>query len=175
MAEVYRVYVLQNQKGRRYIGFSEDVVVRIKQHNSGMTTATRGRGPWKLVWQSDRLEHRDARRLELDLKRQKGGNGFYQLTGLTKPQDRSPPRRGSPRNQFFVRGSPLNQITCRMHGRAQSSTPLIRARKRFQSSSVVERSAVNRLVVGSNPTSGAVTSSLPAAYAMILLSLEAVL
>jgi len=84
MPGVYRVYVLQNSKGRRYIGLSEDVAVRVRQHNSGITTSTRRRGPWKLLWQSDQLELSDARRLELDLKRQKGGNGFYQLTGLRK-------------------------------------------------------------------------------------------
>ena len=35
------------------------------------------------------------------------------------------------------------------------------AARKFLSSSVVERSAVNRLVVGSNPTSGARRMSLP--------------
>ena len=49
---------------------------------------------------------------------------------------------------------PRNQITCRARSRAQTVKPLI-GRTAFQSSSVVERSAVNRLVVGSNPTSGA--------------------
>jgi putative endonuclease len=47
-----------------------------------MTPSTRGKGPWELIWQSDRLELADARRLELNLKRQKGGNGFYLMTGL---------------------------------------------------------------------------------------------
>ena len=84
MSPAYRVYVLENQKRRRYIGFTEDVSVRVQQHNSGVTTVTRGRGPWKLIWQSDPLGRHDARRLELNLKRQKGGNGFYQLTGLSK-------------------------------------------------------------------------------------------
>src|SRR5438105_14811717 len=35
-------------------------------------------------------------------------------------------------------------------------TPLNRAANKIQRSSVVERSAVNRLVVGSNPTAGAI-------------------
>jgi putative endonuclease len=82
MAATYRVYVLQNPKRRRYIGFTEDVPLRVQQHNSGMTHSTRGKGPWELIWTSDWLELADARRLELNLKRQKGGNGFYQLTGL---------------------------------------------------------------------------------------------
>ena len=82
---MYRVYVLQNPRGSFYIGFTENVAIRIQQHNSGLTRSTRSKGPWKLAWQSDALALADARRLELDLKRQKGGNGFYQKTGLRKP------------------------------------------------------------------------------------------
>ena len=84
MSEVYRVYVLQNGAGKFYIGFSENVALRVQQHNAGLTRSTRARGPWKLAWQSDVLTLSDARRLEGDLKRQKGGNGFYQRTGLTR-------------------------------------------------------------------------------------------
>ena len=84
MSETYRVYVLQNPNRRRYIGFTRDVPLRINQHNSGFTPSTRKRGPWTLIWQSETLSLSNARRLELYLKRQKGGNGFYQLTGLQK-------------------------------------------------------------------------------------------
>jgi len=85
MPATYRVYVLQNPTGKRYIGFSEDVPLRVRQHNAELTRSTRGRGPWRLVWQSGSLKEADARMLEFDLKRQKGGNGFYQKTGLKKP------------------------------------------------------------------------------------------
>jgi putative endonuclease len=80
----YRVYVLQNAAGTFYIGFSENVALRIQQHNAGLTRSTRSKGPWKLAWQSDDLPLPAARALELNLKRQKGGNGFYQKTGLRK-------------------------------------------------------------------------------------------
>jgi predicted GIY-YIG superfamily endonuclease len=82
--KLFRVYVLTNAAGKFYIGFSENVTLRAQQHNAGLTRSTRGRGPWRLAWQSDALEELDARKLELDLKRQKGGNGFYQKTGLKK-------------------------------------------------------------------------------------------
>jgi putative endonuclease len=84
MPAEYRVYVLKNPAGKFYIGFTENVALRIQQHNSGLTRSTRSKGPWKLAWQSDALTQSDARSLELDLKRQKGGNGFYQKTGLKK-------------------------------------------------------------------------------------------
>ena len=78
-----RVYVLRNPAGRLYIGVSEDVLRRLEQHNSGMSNWTRSRGPWCLVWQSDPMSLSAARKLENLLKRQKGGVGFYRITGLS--------------------------------------------------------------------------------------------
>ena len=80
--ESYRVYVLRNPVGRFYIGLSEDTAKRIQQHNSGLSTWTKHRGPWELVWQSEPVTLAAARKLERLLKRQKGGEGFYRLTGL---------------------------------------------------------------------------------------------
>jgi putative endonuclease len=79
---VYRVYVIQSREGRFYIGLSDDVVRRVKQHNRGQSRWTKGRGPWKIVWQSEELSLTDARKLENRLKRQGRGKGFYAITGL---------------------------------------------------------------------------------------------
>ena len=80
----YRVYVLKNSVGKLYIGISEDVCLRIQQHNLGKSRWTKGRGPWAIVWQSQEMDLSEARKLELLLKRQKGGRGFYRLTGLIR-------------------------------------------------------------------------------------------
>jgi len=80
----YRVYVIQNREGKFYIGLSEDVVRRINQHNVGGSTWTRRKGPWTLVWQSAEMNLSSARKLELLLKRQKGGDGFYRMVGLSR-------------------------------------------------------------------------------------------
>jgi len=80
----YRVYVVQNHKGRFYVGLSDDVERRINQHNAGDSRWTRGKGPWILIWQSAEMNLSDARKLELLLKRQKGGKGFYRLIGLPR-------------------------------------------------------------------------------------------
>jgi hypothetical protein len=42
--------------------------------------------PWTLVYQEARLDYRSARLRENELKRQKGGEGFYRLTGLDRSQ-----------------------------------------------------------------------------------------
>jgi putative endonuclease len=81
---VYRVYVLQNREEKFYIGLSDDVAGRINQHNSGTSRWTKGKGPWLLRWQSQDLPLSAARRLENLLKRQKGGSGFYKMTGLLR-------------------------------------------------------------------------------------------
>jgi putative endonuclease len=78
------VYVLRNAEGRFYIGLSEDLFARMEQHNSGKSKWTKSRGPWSLVWTSDRMPLSDARKLENFLKRQKGGQGFYKFTRLAR-------------------------------------------------------------------------------------------
>jgi putative endonuclease len=84
VAAKYRVYVLQNPKGRFYIGITDDVERRASQHNAGESHWTKGRGPWKVAWQSERLSLSDARKMENRLKRQGRGSGFYSITGLRR-------------------------------------------------------------------------------------------
>jgi putative endonuclease len=80
----YQVYVIQNAEGRFYIGLSEDIALRLDQHNSGVSKWTKHRGPWSLIWTSEAMSLTEARKLESLLKRQKGGSGFFRLTGLSK-------------------------------------------------------------------------------------------
>ena len=83
--QAHWVYVLWSDTCRRfYIGLTDEVERRVRQHNAGISRWTRGRGPWRLVWQQRCTDLREARQLENRLKRQKGGEGFYQITGLTQ-------------------------------------------------------------------------------------------
>lgn len=76
----YRVYLIENSVGRRYIGLSDDVERRILDHNDGTSKWTRFRGPWTLVWISHPQPHLGScRKLETLLKRQKGGRGLHPL------------------------------------------------------------------------------------------------
>ena len=86
MEETYTVYVLRNPAGRFYIGLTEDLPRRVEQHNQGISTWTRHKGPWHLVWNRECASLSAARRLENELKSQKGGDGFYRLTGLSRVQ-----------------------------------------------------------------------------------------
>ncbi len=80
----YFVYVLRNASGQHYIGLTEDLDRRLMQHNSGVSTWSRSRGPWAMVWTSGPFTLTEARRIESFLKKQKGGAGFYAYTGLSK-------------------------------------------------------------------------------------------
>jgi len=80
----YRVYVIQNRTGKFYIGLSSDLERRIEQHNTGVSKWTRDKGPWRLIWQTTDMNLSDARKLELLLKRQKGGDGFYRIIGMAR-------------------------------------------------------------------------------------------
>ncbi len=78
----YQVYVVQNPGGKFYIGLTNDVARRLNDHNTGLSKWTSKFRPWKLVWQKGPMSLGAARKLESLLKRQKGGVGFYTLTGL---------------------------------------------------------------------------------------------
>ena len=78
----YRVYVIQNRERKFYIGVSYDIARTLQQHNTGQSRWTKGRGPWRMIWQSEDLSLSEARKLENPMKRQKGGHGLVHLTGV---------------------------------------------------------------------------------------------
>ena len=78
----YYLYVIWSDASRRfYIGISEDPAHRLEQHNHGASKWTAKFGPWKLVQVEEYADYTGARKRELALKKQKGGNGLYKLLG----------------------------------------------------------------------------------------------
>ncbi len=66
---MYYVYVLQSLKsGRFYTGYTNDLRKRFKEHNSGKVFATRGRGPFRLIYYEACLNKYDALARERYLK-----------------------------------------------------------------------------------------------------------
>jgi putative endonuclease len=76
------VYVIQNAQGRFYIGMTTDLEQRLIDHNTGVSSWTKHRGPWKLVWSEKCESISDARKLENKLKRQ---GPDYESEGGVKP------------------------------------------------------------------------------------------
>jgi hypothetical protein len=90
-----------------------DVAKRLVQHNAGQSKWTAKHGTWKLEWSKGPMTLSAARQLESLLKRQKGGDGFFNLTGLPRSSGHAPsvvpPLRrfkSRPRNQFTRAYSP---------------------------------------------------------------------
>jgi putative endonuclease len=80
----YWVYALRSDRlPRFYIGLAEDVDARLRQHNQGRSQWTARYRPWRCVFRRAFPNLTEARQFENLLKRQKGGRGFYQHTGLT--------------------------------------------------------------------------------------------
>jgi len=75
----YQVYVLKDARSRRYIGMTEDIALRLSQHNSGKSQWTARSRSWTMIWSSRELSLRDARKLENLMKRQHGGQGLQRL------------------------------------------------------------------------------------------------
>lgn len=61
----YYVYVLQNINNQNdfYVGFTSNLKQRIEAHNTGQTTATRGR-TWKIVYCEAYISEKVARKRE---------------------------------------------------------------------------------------------------------------
>ena len=64
---MYAVYLIVNEVGDKYIGFTSDLESRLKSHNEGFTKSTEGH-KWKLAYAEMYLSEKDARIREKKLK-----------------------------------------------------------------------------------------------------------
>src|SRR3989338_3277895 len=66
---MYYTYILQSRKdGKWYTGATSDLRKRLNQHNSGQVRATKGRGPFGLIYYEACLNEQDAFAREKYLK-----------------------------------------------------------------------------------------------------------
>ena len=80
---MYYVYVIQSTEGRYYIGSTQDVEKRLKQHNApanrGWTNRFTG---WVEVYREECGTRLEARRRERELKKMRGKRRERMLNGL---------------------------------------------------------------------------------------------
>jgi putative endonuclease len=66
---MWYTYILKSAKSSYwYTGFTNDLRKRFNEHNTGKSTYTKNRGPWKLIYYEACLNKEDARSRELYLK-----------------------------------------------------------------------------------------------------------
>ena len=68
----YYVYVLENPESNLYIGFTNDLKKRFKEHNLGLNFSTRKHRPWFLIHYEAYRDKKDAARREGYLKTSQG-------------------------------------------------------------------------------------------------------
>ena len=69
----YKVYVLSSLVTRKsYVGFTNDLDRRIKEHNSGKSFYTKAFTPWKLIYKEEVGSYIEARSREKYLKSASG-------------------------------------------------------------------------------------------------------
>ena len=75
---MYFTYVLHSEKDSKlYVGFTQDLVLRIKQHNDGQVLSTKSRRPLKLIYYEACIEQWDAVKREKYLKTHYGRLFIY--------------------------------------------------------------------------------------------------
>ena len=65
---MYYVYVIRNELGQLYTGYTTDLANRLHAHNSGKTRTTKGHH-WDYVYYEAYKSREDARRRERNLKK----------------------------------------------------------------------------------------------------------
>ena len=71
---MFWTYILENAEGRFYIGQTDDLAVRLENHNRTDRIGgkfTRKSGPWRLVWSEPHATRSAAMQRERQIKRMK--------------------------------------------------------------------------------------------------------
>jgi putative endonuclease len=77
---MFHVYVLRSEStGRYYTGSTGDLARRLTEHNTGLATATRHWGPWRLVYHEEHPRRGSAIRREQYLKTGRGRDELRRL------------------------------------------------------------------------------------------------
>jgi len=69
---MFYVYLLQNDGGRLYTGYTADLKKRFKEHNQRLNFSTKHYGPWKIIYYEACMSKSDAKRREMYLKTTQG-------------------------------------------------------------------------------------------------------
>ncbi len=69
---IYTVYILYSAKiDRYYVGHTENISIRLKQHNEGISTYTSKATDWILMYSENFSSRVDAHKRELEIKSKK--------------------------------------------------------------------------------------------------------
>ncbi len=77
---MFTVYILKSTKNNSfYVGCTNDLTRRLKEHQANKTRSLKNKGPFELVYQENYNTLQEARKREAKIKSYKGGNAFKNL------------------------------------------------------------------------------------------------
>ena len=77
---MYYIYVIRSLKDKRhYIGYTNNLVRRLQEHNRSKSASLKYRGPFELIYKEAVETRIEAVRREKKLKSYKGGAAFRKL------------------------------------------------------------------------------------------------
>ena len=79
---MYTVYVIQDKIGRKYTGYTGNMIKRLWEHNNKITVSTRKGSGWKIAYFEKLEDKKDAIKREKFLKTGKGRDFLKQHLGV---------------------------------------------------------------------------------------------
>ena len=76
---MFTVYVLRSKEGKQYIGHTNNIERRLREHQNQVSVWSRKYKGWELVYQEEYATRSEAMRREKCLKSFKGGNGLKKV------------------------------------------------------------------------------------------------
>jgi len=62
------IYILMMANNKHYTGITQDLKLRMKQHDHGYSKSTKWHRPLELIWHTVAKDRKTARRLEIKIK-----------------------------------------------------------------------------------------------------------
>jgi len=77
---MFFVYIIRSIKTKKYyVGCTNNIERRLKEHNNNKTFSLKNRGPFELIYKEEYSTLKEARKREKEIKSYKGGNAFKRL------------------------------------------------------------------------------------------------
>lgn len=85
---MWTLYILQSKSsGRFYVGHTNDQERRLAEHQSGQTTSTRNRGPWKVAYREEYESKQPAADRERQIKSWKSRVAIHSIINQPATDD----------------------------------------------------------------------------------------
>ena len=88
---IFTLYILYSPSHTRtYVGQTENLQRRIKEHNQGKVRSTKAYVPWEMIWSEEFMSRDDALKSEKYYKSSAGRQKIKNILDTEKSQVRSP-------------------------------------------------------------------------------------